>query len=58
MTARLVSSIAALALLLGSAEGAASFALAGDLAPVPEPATLPLLGSTLVGLGIRVRRRR
>ena len=36
----------------------ASFALAGDLAPVLEPGTLLLLGSTLSGLGVRVRRRR
>ncbi len=36
----------------------ASFSLAGDLEPVPEPTTLLLWGSTMVGLGLRAHWRR
>jgi hypothetical protein len=35
----------------------AAFTLAGDLEPVPEPATLVLWGTTMVTLGFTARRR-
>jgi hypothetical protein len=36
----------------------AQFTLAGDLSAVPEPATLLLVGTSMVGLGLVARRRR
>ncbi len=36
----------------------ASFALSGDLEPIPEPATLLLFGTTMVAAGFAGRRRR
>lgn len=36
----------------------AQFTLAGDLSEVPEPATLLLVGTSMVGLGLVARRRR
>lgn len=42
--------------IVGGTTFNAAFTLAGDLEPVPEPATLVLWGSTMVGLGLAARR--
>ena len=45
--------------IVGGTTFNAAFTIAGDLSPVPEPTTLLLWGSTMVGLGlVRWRRRR
>jgi PEP-CTERM motif-containing protein len=44
--------------IIGGTTFNAEFTLAGDLAPVPEPATLFLLGTTLTGMGLARRRHR
>jgi hypothetical protein len=44
--------------IVGGTTFNAAFALSGDLEPVPEPATLLLWGTTMVGLGLATRWRR
>ena len=44
--------------IVGATTFNAAFTLSGDLAPVPEPATLLLCGITMAGLGLATRRRR
>lgn len=44
--------------IVGGTTFNAQFTLVGDLSPVPEPATLLLLGTSMVGVGLVARRRR
>ena len=44
--------------IVGAGTFNAAFTLDGDLSPVPEPATLLLLGTSMVGAGLVARRRR
>ena len=44
--------------IVGGTTFNAAFTLDGDLSAVPEPATLLLLGTSMVGAGIIARRRR
>jgi hypothetical protein len=44
--------------IVGAGTFNAAFTLDGDLSPVPEPATLLLLGTSMVGAGFVARRRR
>ncbi len=43
---------------MGAGPFNAAFTVNGDLEPVPEPATLTLLGTTIAGLGAAGWRRR
>ncbi len=44
--------------IIGGTTFNAQFTLDGDLSPVPEPATLLLVGTSMVGAGLVARRRR
>jgi len=44
--------------IIGGSTFNSQFTLAGDLSAVPEPATLLLVGTSMVGLGRVARRRR
>jgi hypothetical protein len=44
--------------IVGAGPFNAAFTVNGDLEPVPEPATLTLLGTTIAGLGAAGWRRR
>jgi len=44
--------------IVGTGAFNATFTVSGDLEPVPEPATLTLLGTTIAGLGAAAWRRR
>jgi PEP-CTERM motif len=44
--------------IIGSTTFNAQFTLDGDLSAVPEPATLLLVGTSMVGAGLIARRRR
>ena len=44
--------------IIGGTTFNAQFTLDGDLSAVPEPATLLLLGTSMVGVGLAARRRR
>ena len=44
--------------IIGGTTFNAQFTLDGDLSAVPEPATLLLLGTSMVGVGLVARRRR